>query len=207
MIYLTKLTLNPADRNAQWDLGRPYRLHQTLLKSFGTDRQTSNVLHRIERDDFTHPTLLVQATEAADWSRLDPAYLVNSETKQIDFTLPAGRTLRFRLRACPSKRMRRIDPATGKRHNGDRNSRRAFLYKADDQLDWLARQGEKYGFTLGRTLITQPRQTTDRNIKLYSVLFEGVLMITDETAFNSAWQKGIGASKAFGCGLLSLRSA
>ncbi len=205
MITLSQLTLNPANRLVQSELKRPDQLHRTLLQAFGTDRHSSNVLHRIEQDPHLfNPVILVQATAVPNWHNLRDGYLENVATKQVEMALQTDTPYRFRLRACPSKKVRRLDETTGKRYNGKRNSTRYFFYKEKDQCEWLKTRAENSGFTVHRLQISQPIQKSDHQIKTFSVLFEGVLTITNLVDFNTALRKGIGPARAFGCGLLSI---
>jgi CRISPR system Cascade subunit CasE len=98
-------------------------------------------------------------------------------------------------------------------------------------LDWLARKGEQGGFRLA-TLPRSPLGEDDlpevpdvrvvleddlrgfrrdpsqegarRRLTLNAVLFEGVLVVTDADLLRATVASGIGAGKAYGCGLLSL---
>ncbi len=205
MIYLSRLQLNPFGRMAQSELAHLYQMHRTLLKAFGTDRQTSQVLHRIERNlHLAQSVILVQSAAQPDWTKLRDGYLLDAATKTIDIQLDVGSVFRFRLRACPSKKVRRYDESLGKRYNGNRHSTRYFFYREEDQINWLQKRGEHHGFDLLRLQVSQPISQVDHGIKLFSVQYDGILRITDATHFRRGWQTGIGPSKAFGCGLLSL---
>jgi len=51
-MYLSRLTLNPRDRNARRDLSSPYELHSTLARMFAdAPQQTERVLFRLERGE------------------------------------------------------------------------------------------------------------------------------------------------------------
>lgn len=61
------------------------------------------------------------------------------------------------------------------------------------------------------TLIIQPEPVTyfrkakeGRSGKIQTVLFDGVITVTDPAEFESQVMQVIGSAKAFGCGLLSI---
>lgn len=142
--------------------------------------------------------------------------------------LQKGHILSFRLRANPTKRIANsLDPMKGKR---------VELAREDDQIAWLLRKGREIeknvpsGFDLltkkfwdkqGREILFpcvsvrqegkfagQKRDATGGHTMMhYSVLFEGLLQITDPDAFRQTLIRGIGSGKAFGFGLLSLAPA
>jgi len=79
----------------------------------------------------------------------------------------------------------------------------------EQQQAWLERKLQ--AFAQLETLIVQPepvlyfrKAKEGRSGKIQTVMFDGVLTVTDAEAFNSQVTKGIGPAKAFGCGLLSL---
>ncbi|NER00910.1 MAG: type I-E CRISPR-associated protein Cas6/Cse3/CasE, partial [Cyanothece sp. SIO2G6] len=48
------------------------------------------------------------------------------------------------------------------------------------------------------------KKTGAEPIRIKTVLYQGILHVTDSTAFLSAIQQGIGRGKSYGCGLLSI---
>lgn len=82
--------------------------------------------------------------------------------------------------------------------------KRIPIIHENERLDWIYRQGEKHGFKIlsaGERGFGSVR--SDRkgfNIKGY--YYMGILEITDEERFYSAIEKGLGASKAYGLGML-----
>ncbi len=210
MIYLSQLTPNLNSHKAQRDLGDLYELHRTLqTQGFGTDRETSQMLYRIEN---THAgtRVLVQSAQAPDWTALQAnQYLqLPPQTKTVVATLAAGTSLRFRLIANPTKKKMRTD-AEGKQQH----SNRVPLVHEAAQQEWLQRKAMQNGFALRSCQLSQSqvaygkRRKGKHAIKIYSVQFDGVLTITDADKFQQAWQQGIGPAKAFGCGLLSIGRA
>ncbi|MCX7087079.1 MAG: type I-E CRISPR-associated protein Cas6/Cse3/CasE [Methylococcales bacterium] len=75
---------------------------------------------------------------------------------------------------------------------------------------WLQARSEKNGFRLLGVTVQGYQQHTfkKRQIKLSTLDFEGILEVTDPDLFiQQALYKGIGRSKAFGCGLLLIKRA
>ena len=200
-MYLTRLRFDLRSSQARRDLGDPYEMHRTLVRSFvGSDTQTPpRFLWRLEPENaWNAPTVLVQSLEPANWSVLEqlPYYLKRApETKRVDLVnlLQPQVRYRFRLHANPTVA---------------RNRKRFGLSSETAQLDWLIRQGLRFGFEVEAALVTSSDVLSGHKggtaISLHRACFEGVLRIVDVQALSGALQGGIGPGKAFGCGLLSI---
>lgn len=237
MLYLSRLILDIRHRQARRDMGDAYQLHRTVLGAFpaapvrSQAREHFGLLYRAEPVEGA-PTLvrlLIQANVAPDWSKLPPDYLGlapdnrgNPAVRPVGAeyaTITDGTRLVFRLRANPTKRLSdrtpgRADPLVGKR---------VALLREDEQLAWLARQGERHGFRLLTTErspeVPEARaavQTTTHGqrptqgesapmrLSFGAVLFSGRLEVTEAASFRKTLATGIGSGKAFGFGLLSI---
>ena len=118
--------------------------------------------------------------------------------------------IRFRLRANPCV---------------TRNSKRLGLLQAEEQEAWIERKGrESCGFSLPRSApfgpnaeqvghwdvsISQARrlrgmQRSGNSVTVYSVLYDGILTVSDPVKFKHALENGVGHGKALGLGLLSV---
>ena len=167
-MYLSRLLLNPNSRQVQRETADPYNLHRTILKAFDTDRQSANVLHRIETNGRSGQTiLLVQSDVKPNWQPLlgksyllpeDPfTDLANPAVKEINLPLADGQLLRFRLVANPTIKKVRRDK------NGNRlNSNRVPLVHEAKQIEWLQKQAQANGFRILDIGISQPEQQTSR---------------------------------------------
>lgn len=199
-MYLSQLVLDPRHRQVRRDLANRYDLHATLCWSFGEDRQ-AHPLWRVElsRPD-EPPRLLVQSLAEPDWGRLAErhrGYFMESRWKPLALPgrLVAGQRLRFRLEANPTV------TRAGKRHG---------LWRLDEQLAWLHRQGERGGFAVEGAVVTRADRLALRKpgqarpIVLYAVLFDGYLLVNDPDQLSQALARGLGHGKALGLGLLSL---
>lgn len=201
-MYLSQLVLNERDRSVQWDLGNTHTLHQRIMQAFPDEQRDRsradwNVLFRQE---ITSNVILVQSCLEPDWSQLPQGYLTNHSIKSFDpqaNQLEAGRTLQFRLKANPSKR----DKQTGKTIG---------MSRQPDQIAWLERQSGRYGFKLlGIDVIPTPnvfgvKAKDTPPIKILTVLYQGILQITEPLLFIQTLRQGIGRGKSYGCGLLSI---
>ena len=120
-----------------------------------------------------------------------------------------GQRFRFRLRANPCV---------------IRQGKRAGLLRREEQEKWIERQGERHGFSLPKLasfdLEVSPQQHIDvriseermlrgkqhngNGIRIYSALYDGVLIVVEPDKFTNALRTGIGHGKVMGLGLLSL---
>ena len=217
MIYLSRLQLDPRNRQVwQRVLRNAYAIHQLVMRGFpdGTKRETAQVLHRLEaQEDII--TLLVQSQIEPDWGQIDQAYLrptnpydflSNPAVKSVNLAFQEGQAFHFRLCANPTIKKGRWNEETGKA----RNSNRVPLYDETDQIAWLNKRAKASGFQVQYATISQAqsqkmwKQSGQRPITLYSVQFDGFLLVKKPEQMLTAIQAGIGPAKAFGCGLLSV---
>lgn len=220
-MFLTLMRLDPQSPQVQRDLRDPQALHRTIMRAFPSvidpddeARAYWGVLHRLEFERQSGRVLLyVQSRVAPDWTFLPSGYLSsdgweNPAVKPVDRayeSLSANRTLRFRLRANPT---RKIDTESGP--NGERqNGRRVPLVGPAAQIDWLARKAKACGFdllqvTLAATGASELVRSHSTGRTFQGVLFEGRLVVREPDRFREALSKGIGPGKAFGYGLLSV---
>jgi len=211
-MYLSRLTLNPRDRNARRDLSSPYELHSTLARMFAdAPQQTERVLFRLERGE---NRVLIQSRTRPDFSALPRGYCLHAECRD-DYgeklrAVVSGQRLAFRLLANPTSRVTLGEGDT-------KRKRRKPLLDWHAQEAWLRRKlAEEAGAQLvgGRAVILD----TQRNEKRGShsgegtqthvpVLFEGVLVANDPDRLRAAIENGLGSAKGYGFGLLSIAPA
>lgn len=195
-----------------------------------TPRSEYNLLHRVDFDQRGgKAVLLVQSKVQPDWSFLREGYAAEIECKTVHEQYAAvenGMRLLFRLRANPTKRVGKSDTKAAERFHESKIRRRVELIGderetvEEKQIRWLARKGENAGFRLTGVRIKdnvenavaaaqgkinfKKKRSDDRKITFGSVIFEGVLEVTDAEKFRAALQIGIGTGKAYGFGLLSI---
>jgi len=205
-MFLSKLVLNPLSRAVRGDLANFYELHRTILQAFPDEESTkTTVLYRVDTDRRTGITTgLVQSGFAPDWGFLNergPYLLGPPEFKDVNLSFKKGQALKFRLRANPTKRV-------AKRDGGTKAGYIKALFAPDEQAAWLERKGKTGGFDVkGLTIIPEGNvvgRKDGHKITIYSVLYNGILEVTDPGEFISTVEKGIGRAKRFGFGLLSL---
>lgn len=239
-MFFSRLKLDPKSGQVVRDLRDVNALHQRVLKGFPQKvaaekpREALGVLFRLDKTQDGRLTLLVQSEAPPDWTSLPPGYLMapqafddegpNPAIKVVDDAYPnivEGRTLRFRMRANPT---RKIDTKTGP-DGKKRNGRRVPLLTSEERLSWLKRKAEQHGFAVVEAEfsnggsssavidVTEGRATGGRlspdgkekaALSFGSVVFEGTLVVRSRADFIGALRAGIGSGKAFGFGLLSV---
>ncbi len=219
-MFLSRIHLDLRCKDARRDLANPYQLHSTLCRAFSppeTKCPQGVFLWRLEPevDSSGKPRILVQSRNLPDWNGItvkgwlaDADAAINlPERLKLD-SLRVGRRFRFRLRANPCV---------------TRNGKRLGLLKTEDQERWLLRKGEQHGFSLPTLLafdsksdderidvrisqenMLRDKQHTDNKIHIFSVLYDGILSVTEPVSFRATLQSGIGHGKTMGLGLLSI---
>lgn len=203
-LHLSRLILNPRSKEARRDLANPYELHRTLARAFAPDEETApaRFLWRLEATaNWQQPQLLVQSQTEGNWGPLrDLPYYLQGEVQEKRFApeqwLEQGRSYRFRLQANPTV---------------TRDGKRRGLCSEEEQLAWLARQGERHGFSLVHALVSSSVMQHGRKgasrLSVLTATFEGYLQVVEPDVLRAALCAGIGPAKSLGCGLLSLGKA
>jgi CRISPR system Cascade subunit CasE len=220
-MFLHRIYLNPRCREARRDLSDPYQLHSTLCRAFSApDKKCpeNEFLWRFEpeADSVGNQRVLVQSRTMPDWAAIgvqgwlakaDPGIDLKDRLK-LDL-LKAGQCFRFRLRANPCV---------------TRSGKRLGLLHLEEQEKWIERKGQQHGFSLpqqacfdfsGASLnrvdvrisqeqMLRAKQHTGNGIRIFSVLYDGILSVIEPEKFNDALQSGIGHGKVMGLGLLSV---
>lgn len=220
-MFLHRIHLDPRCREARRDLSDPYQFHSTLCRAFcEPDRKCpeGEILWRLEpeTDSTGSPRILVQSRTAPNWpgigvqgwlANADPAIDLKARLKLN--TLKIGQRYRFRLRANPCV---------------TRNGKRLGLLRQEEQEKWIERKGAQHGFSLphlasfdlsassqeridvriSQEQMLRGNQHAGNGIRIYSVLYDGILMVTEAEQFRAALQSGIGHGKVMGLGLLSV---
>jgi len=211
-MFLSKLVLNERNRKVQYDLGNAHQLHRQIMYGFPDQsdqhpdgnwnpRQEWNILFRQEPDS---SVILVQSDIEPNWNVLDQGYLSDRVPTPLDIKefnpnqkmLEKRGRFQFRLRANPSKRNKETGKIVG-------------FFKQKDQLEWLQKQGDRCGFIPHNVLLIPApnvfgKKKGTKPIQIKTVLYQGILEVTDSALFLSALQQGIGKGRSYGCGLLSI---
>lgn len=220
-MYLSRLLLDLRSRHVRLDLRDCQELHRSVMSGFPqageSARATYGVLYRVDlASRKSGAQLLVQSAVEPTWSSLAPGYLLAQETKFVGdayAALAEGMLLRFRLRANVTKRVK-----SGADGVERKNGRRILVRDREEQLQWLGRKGEQFGFHPLQVEVAaeendlraeaavgwmEGRRGTER-ISFGAALYEGLLRVTDLRRFHEALSGGIGPAKAYGFGLLSV---
>ncbi|MGB7414041.1 MAG: type I-E CRISPR-associated protein Cas6/Cse3/CasE [Thermosynechococcaceae cyanobacterium] len=203
-MYLSKLVLNERDRKVRSDLSNAHNLHRSIMQAFPDEhrdhsRADWNILFRQEPNS---DVILVQSDGGVepDWTQLPQQYLLNHASKPFDLQtsqFKVGQVFQFRLKANPSKR----DQQSGKLIG---------MFREADQVDWLKRKGIRSGFAIeGVDIIPTPcvygtKAKGNAPIKIFTVLYQGILQVEDPGLFVAALRQGVGRGRSYGCGLLSI---
>jgi CRISPR system Cascade subunit CasE len=223
-MHLTRGFLNPASRNVLRDLSSPVEMHRSLLRAFPDDlgshpRAQVGLLYRVDLGRDGGAMLVAQSRTRPDFTRLPEGYFLG-ETDERFFSLGwsrnpnedildvgdlrAGQKLLFRLRANVTRKIDTKTRADGARSNG----RRVPVRGDEARLAWLTRKAALSGFAIEDARCHDERaaksRREDKTVTLAGVRFDGLLQVTDETAFGRAVAEGIGPAKAYGFGLLSV---
>jgi CRISPR system Cascade subunit CasE len=169
-----------------------------------------------ETDSAGHPRILVQSRSIPNWKGINVhGWLSNADppidlNKRIKFdSLKVEQVFRFRLRANPCV---------------TRNGKRFGLLSVEEQEAWIKRKGEQHGFLLpnqtssgflespnerpnvqiSQEQMLQGKKHIGNDVRIYSVLYDGILSVTEPDNFRKAVQIGIGHGKVMGLGLLSV---
>lgn len=249
-MYLSKLLLDSRQMKVWRDLADCQAMHRRVMSAFPQaanstrPREELGVLYRIEHNARrSEVVLLVQSSVSPDWCSLPTHYLSatsSNEKPTCKFigaqyeALQPGITLRFRLRANPT---RRISPRCEKEEKGQ-FGKRVEIYDEQQQLEWLERKAASGGFALlqiirgdepvgsrvqatpeakfwgwrsavnneheGEQIQTQRPRPARRKMTFGSVLFDGLLRVTDADLFRRTLRDGVGTGKSYGFGLLSI---
>lgn len=212
-MYLSCLFLNDHNRQAASDLRSAYSLHQTLRWAFEGAGELPGPLPDGERllwRNDGEKGLLVQSVTRPDWEVIagrSPDYFRDVQVKPFDLSgVQPGQQLAFRLRANVTVNRWR----DGQDKQIDPRTKREALRGAKEQVQWLERQGERGGFTVIGTDITQSgnvrlyKKLGGVPMTLFAVTFEGLLRADDPGQLAQTVQGGIGKAKSLGFGLLSL---
>lgn len=220
-MFLHRIHLEPRCREARRDMADPYQLHSTLCRAFSVPEKKcpeGEFLWRLEPE--TDPNgcarILVQSRSLPDWSRIGVKGWLTQADPTVDLkarlkldSLKAGQRFRFRLRANPCV---------------TRSGKRLGLFKLEEQENWIERKGEKHGFLLSKLAafdlsessqnridvrisqeqMLRGKQHTGNGIRIYSVLYDGILAVADPDKFRNVLQTGVGHGKVMGLGLLSV---
>jgi len=204
-MYLSCYILNPRAAEVRRALKSSYEMHRTVMSAFRSNvgdspRKDMNILYRLVDNGKVHK-LYVSSSEQPIKQMPEGFIKVQGSPKDLshlDNIFDIGQLYSFDLMAAPTKK---IDIP------GKKNSKRVFLCKLEEREDWLKTKAQQNGFTLLSFCEENQEGNKLKDGYYNSIVFKGTLKVTDKEKFLNAYKKGIGAEKAFGCGMLLLSPA
>ena len=222
-MFLTKIDLAPERRLARKYLGSPQAMHAIVMGATGGNigDGPGRVLWRVDRGTTT--ALYILSPLEPDCSQLvAEAGAAGTQARTLDYSpflasLDAGQLWAFRLAANPSYSASRGPGVRGQRYGH---------VTVEQQRQWLVERAPRHGFELmpvdhvddegsdGAVMVVhRERPVFNRRrsegegrdrVTINRTVYEGVLHITDPEPLRRALIAGIGRSKAYGCGLMTL---
>lgn len=224
-MFLSRILLNPARRDARRVLESPHVLHAAVLAAFPdpSAQESGRVLWRLdtsvapgepraalyvvspERPDLTH------LAEQAGWPSLPDTIGVRPYDRVLE-SITAGARYRFRLTANPVHSRKLSPGARGKVYGHvtvakqeqwllDRQDSLGFAITGTDAEAPAGGAVPSFAVTRSDTLSFSRRET---RVTLRVATYDGVLTVTDAEAFVRTLSHGIGRAKGYGCGLMTL---
>lgn len=167
-------------------------------------------LYRVDAHPGGNVAIIVQSAKRPDWNYAfhnAPSLLAaDPEVKPFNPKFAQEQRFRFRLKANPTKKIDTKTKDDGIKRNGKR-----VPVKYDELKDWLIRHAAVGGFALdedsialqtGYVYINASHEGKGRQV--FAVRYDGLLNVTDQEKFQQTICQGIGTSKGFGFGLLSV---
>ena len=222
-MFLTKIALAPERRLARKYLGSPQAMHAVVMSVTGghDGNGPGRVLWRVDRGVTT--ALYILSPLEPDCSQLvTEAGTAGAQARTLDYSpflasLDAGQLWAFRLAANPSYSASRGPGVRGQRYGH---------VTVEQQRQWLMDRVPRFGFELmpvdhadgegiDKAVLVAYRERPVFNrrrpggegydrVTINRTVYEGVLRVTDPEPLRRALIAGIGRSKAYGCGLMTL---
>jgi CRISPR system Cascade subunit CasE len=199
-MYISKLSIDLRDANVRRDLNDIHELHRTIYSVFPNENSggTGRILFKKEGplDQFQQPqVILVVSEKRPDWSLLNQKYFYSPpEIKTFEASLEQKNLFRFEMRANPTKKI---------------DGKRIGLYDQNDQIQWIERKLKDNGMKLIEDSLEihiegMMSSHAKAHLKLYSVVYRGVVDVIDKALIGNALFNGIGSGKGYGFGMLTM---
>lgn len=210
-MYLSRAVLDANRRETMDALGSPQKLHGAIERSF--DERQRNLWRIDWLNDICYLLLLSEKTP--DMKQLlnqfgeinSPKYWETKVYDKLLNKLEIGQSWRFRLCGNP------VQSSTVEKNPKTGRGKVYAHVTCEQQKKWLIGKANSCGFSLSeesfgviqnKWLKFHKGGESRRPVSLHTVIFEGLLTITDLELFRQALKTGIGRGKAYGCGLLTI---
>ena len=199
-MFLSKIELDLKSPSARQSLRNANDMHRNLQALFSSSREESGLLYRLYK---AGSGMFVYMLSEAEPSAVTGNGITVVGSGNVDGYIDSfcdGQVYSFNLLAVPCKKVA---------SEGSKNSRRRNLTNREEREQWLESKGKAGGFEIlqlqmrnGESLFIRKK---DNHFRLNSVMFSGILKITDGETFKMTYKKGVGPEKAYGMGMLFLR--
>lgn len=219
MTYLVKINLR-YEQLAKEKITDNYAWHKKAWAIFAHHSELENRNNKHDKDRGRTPFLsrYIQKTNhvelllVSDYPPRKPNWCDEKEWQVLHISegYLSQSAYYFDLYVNPTKTVKKSDGKGGYTKNG----RRITLMDTLTQTDWLRRKGNNHGFVINDDIplkISKPinhyfNRKGKKGLHI-GVRFQGVLHVTDSSAFKKTFQEGIGTAKGFGFGLLMIKPA
>lgn len=201
-MYLYCYNLDLRENAVRRALRNSYEMHRTVMSAYrdidsDAPRKDMGILYRLLSLGNTQ-RLYVSSREQVKRDMPDGFTNEIGSPKSLLPILESfkdGVVLNFDIMTMPSKKVKSSDA---------KNSKRVFLCNVEDREEWLKNKATQNGFKVLSFLEKNSEENSIKTGGFKSIVFRGTLMISDSSKFIEAYKHGIGAEKAFGCGMLLL---
>ena len=203
-MYLTKLIIPLENRKAAEALGDCQKMHRLVCSVFSAGRDEENLLYRV---NVVHGSIQIYSYSEHRAVKLPDGVHLAGQRDMSEWleTLSEGNCMGFDLLVSPSKKV--YQPEMGK------NSQRRILRNPTDRLNWLNRKAEQNGFRILDVREVSHEHSYGRHVgekggalHIDAYHYQGSLRVADEELFRKAVQVGIGPGKAYGLGMMMVKS-
>lgn len=214
-MFLSRMAINVARRQARFLLGSPQAMHAAVLSSFApdvpTETEEGRVLWRVDRAADRAVRLYVVSPGAPDMTHLieQAGWPTQAAWETRDYSpflsrITVGQQWAFRITANPVRTV--TEAGVGKRRGH---------VTAAQQQEWLLDRAETSGFSVpsaatgDHDLLVSSRDNRsfrrgDTNVTLTTARFDGRLEVVSAEKLRRVLAHGLGRAKGYGCGLLTL---
>ncbi len=197
-----------------------YSIHKLLWKLFPNDG-TKKRDFLFQKDERTNNPCFYLVSKEKPVSFNE----IKLETKIYAPKLNAGQKLNYSLTANPVVARKNVNNKRSLKHDVWMDTKRGARVKKLNQAEinclceeavkkWLINKGSTNGFSINNERISVDgyiqnisyKKGSYKPIKFSSIHFEGILTVKEPDKFTNMLYTGLGRSKAFGCGLMLVRS-
>lgn len=180
-------TTNPPVCRALLDAAE---MHRQVQRMFDSARKDHAVLYRMDQG-----SLIVQS-DIKPFNNGIFTLVLSVDMSEKTSKWATGKLLRFRLKTVPRK------SDHGKKH---------YIKDSASRVDWVVAQLAKRGAQVTSlkevskeniTVSSKVNSQTGGDVAISTWEYEGSLKITDIATFLKGYKQGIGAHKAYGCGMI-----